>query len=50
MQQVGINAERCLAALVFGNLDLMLLGKFEQGFATLEVPFAPWSDHLDVRL
>ena len=50
MQQVGIDAERRLAALVLGDRDLVLLGELEQPGAAGQVPFAPRGDDLDVRL
>jgi hypothetical protein len=50
VQQVGVDRERRFAALVLGNRDLVLLGEIEQVGARLEVPLAPGSDHLDVRV
>ncbi len=50
VQQVGVDAERRLAALVLGDRDLVLLGEVEQRLAALEVPFAPGRDDLDVGL
>ena len=48
VQQVGVDRERRLAALVLGDRDLVLLGELDQVAARLEVPFAPGRDHLDV--
>ena len=50
VQQVGVDAERRLAALVLGDRDLVLLGEFQQPGAAGQVPFAPRRDDLDVRL
>ena len=50
MQEVGIDRERRLAALVLGDRDLVLLGEFDQPGARGEVPFAPRRDHLHVGL
>ena len=50
MEQVGIDAERGLAALVLRDLDLVRLGKGQQGLAGLKVPFAPRGDHVNIRL
>jgi hypothetical protein len=50
VQEVGVDRERRLAALVLGDRDLMLLGKLDQLGARGEFPFAPWRDHLDVGL
>ena len=50
MQQIGIHAERRLAALVPGDRDLVLLGEFQQFRPAGQVPFAPRRDDLDVRL
>ncbi len=50
VQEVGIDRERRLAALVAGDGDLVLLGIFDELGARGEVPFAPRCDHLDVRL
>ena len=50
VQQVGVDAERRLAALVLGDRDLVLFGEFEQLGTAGQVPFAPGSDHLHVRL
>ena len=49
VQQVGVDAERRLAALVLGDRDLVLLGEVEQGLAAREVPFAPGRDHAGCR-
>ena len=48
MQQVGVDAERRLAALVLGDLDLVLLGEVQQGLTALEVPLPPGRDHPDI--
>ena len=48
MQQIGVDRERRLAALVLGDRDLVLLGELDQVAARLEVPFPPGRDHLDV--
>jgi hypothetical protein len=48
VQQVGVDRERRLAALVLGDRDLVLLGEFDQVGARLEVPLAPRRDDLDV--
>ena len=48
VQQIGVDRERRLAALVLGDLDLMLLGELDQIAARLERPFPPGRDHLDV--
>ena len=48
MQQVGINAEWRLAALVLGDRDLVLLGEIQQFRAAGQIPFAPGGDDLDV--
>ena len=50
MQQVGVDAERRLAALVLGDGDLVLFGEVEQGLAALEIPLAPGGDDVDVGL
>jgi hypothetical protein len=50
VQEVGIDRERRLAALVLGDRDLMPLGEFDQPRARGEIPFAPRRDHLHVRL
>ncbi len=48
MQQVGVDRERRLAALVAGDRDLVPVGVIEQPGARAEVPFAPRRDHFDV--
>jgi hypothetical protein len=48
VQEVGVDRERRLAALVLGHLDLVLFGKGDQVGARREVPFAPWRDDADV--
>ena len=50
MQQIGVDRERRLAALVLGDRDLVLLGELDQVAARLELPFPPGRDHLDVRV
>ena len=50
VQQVGIDAERRLAALVLGDRDLVLLGELQQPGAAGQLPFAPRGDDLDVGL
>ena len=48
MQEVGVDRERRLAALVLGHRDLVLLGEVDQVGARLELPLAPRRDDLDV--
>ncbi len=48
MQQIGVDREGRLAALVLGHGDLVLLGEVDQIAARLELPFPPGRDHLDV--
>ena len=50
MQQVGIDRERRLAALVLGDRDLMLLGELDQPRARGEIPFAPGGNHGHIGL
>ncbi len=50
VQEVGVDRERGLAALVLGDRDLVLLGEVEQGFAAAVLPLAPGGDHADVGL
>ena len=50
MQQVGIDRERRVAALVLGDRDLVLLGEVDQLAARSQVPLAPRRDHVDVGL
>ena len=50
VQQVGVDREGRLAALVLGDGDLVLFGEVEQRGARGQVPFAPGRDHLDVGL
>ena len=50
MQQVGVLAERRLAALVPRHRDLVLLGIVDQAGPAGQVPFAPRGDDPDVRL
>ena len=48
VQEVGVDRERRLAALVAGDRDLVLVGVFEEPGARGQVPFAPRRDHRDV--
>ena len=48
MQQVGVDREGRLAALVLGHGDLMLLGELDEVGARYEVPFPPGRDDFDV--
>jgi hypothetical protein len=50
VQQVRVDREGRLAALVLADRDLMLLGKVEQLFAAGIGPFPPGRDDADVRL
>ena len=50
VQEVGVDRERRLAALVLGDRDLVLLGEGDQLLARAQVPFAPGRDHGDVGL
>ena len=50
VQEVGVDREGRLAALVLGHRDLVLLGEVDEVGARLEVPFAPRRDDLDVRV
>ena len=50
MQQVGVDRERRLAALVLGDRNLVLLGECDQRLARAQVPFAPRRDHGHVGL
>ena len=50
MQQVGVDRERRLAALVLRDRDLVLLGEGDQRLARTQVPFPPGRDHGDVGL
>ena len=49
VQEVGVDRERRLAALVAGDRDLVPLGVIDQPGARGQVPFAPRRDDLDVR-
>jgi hypothetical protein len=49
VQEVGVDRERRLAALVLGHGDLVLFGEVDQVGPALEVPFAPRRDDLDAR-
>ncbi len=48
VQEVGIDGEGRFPALVLGHLDLVLLGKFDEVGAALELPFPPGRHDLDV--
>jgi len=48
MQQVGVDRERGLAALVLGDRDLVLFGVVEEPGARGQIPLAPRCDDLDV--
>ena len=48
VEEVGVDREGRLAALVLGDQDLVLLGEVDQVGARLELPFAPGRDDLDV--
>ena len=50
VQEVGVDAERRLAALVLGDRNLVLLGEVQQGLAGAELPFAPGGDDANVGL
>ena len=50
VQEVRVDRERRLAALVLRNRDLVLFGEGDQRLAALEVPLPPGRDHPDVRL
>ena len=50
MQKIGIDREGRLAALVLGDLDLVLFGEIDEVGAALELPFAPGRDDLDVGI
>ena len=50
MQKVGINTKRRLAALVFGDWNLVLFGKINQLGTACQIPFAPGGDDFDVRV
>ncbi len=50
VQQVGIDRERRLAALVLRDGDLVLFGEFQQPRAAGQLPFAPRGDDFDVGL
>ncbi len=50
VQQIGIDRKRSFAALVFGNWDLVFLGKFDQFGPARQIPLAPRGDHLDIRV
>src|SRR5690606_9824409 len=48
VQQVGVDREGRIAALVLGDRNLVLLGEVQKIGARLEGPVAPGRDHLDV--
>ena len=50
MQEVGVDREGGLAALVLGDGDLVLLGELEEFGAGGEVPLAPGGDDADLRV
>ena len=50
MQEVGVDRERRLAALVLGDRDLVLLGERDELLARAQIPFAPGRDHGHVGL
>ena len=50
MQEIGIDREGRLAALVLRDRNLVLLGEFDQLRARQKVPFAPGRDHRDIGL
>ena len=50
VQQVGVDRERRLAALVLGDRDLVRLGEVEQPRARGQLPLAPRRDHPDRRV
>src|SRR5579885_1127320 len=50
VQEIGIDREGRLAALVPGDRDLVLFRELQQARARAEVPFTPGGDHLDVRV
>ena len=50
VQQVGVDRERRLAALVLGDRDLVLLGELDEVGARLELPCPPRRDDLDRRV
>src|SRR5205085_5956594 len=50
VEEVGVDRERRVAALVLGDRDLVFLGEVEQRLAAGELPLAPRGDNLDVGL
>ena len=50
VQEVGVDRERRLAALVLGDRDLVQLGERDELLARAQIPFAPGRDHGDVGL
>ena len=43
VQDVGVGGKGAVAALVLGDLDLVLLGPVDERGAAGQVPFAPWA-------
>ena len=50
MQEIGVDRERRLAALVLRDRDLVLLGKGDERLARAQLPFPPRRDHGHVGL
>src|SRR3974390_1352775 len=50
MQKIGVDGERCFAALVLRDRDLVGLGEFDQLRPAGEFPRAPLRDDLDIGL
>ena len=50
MQQIGVDRERRLAALVLGDRNLVRFGERDQLLARAQIPFAPRRDDGDVGL
>ncbi len=50
MQQIGVDGEGRLAALVLGDRDLILLGEGDERRAGGQIPFPPGRDHFYVGL
>ena len=50
MQQIGIDAEGCLAAFILWDGDLILFGIADQLGARPQIPFTPRRDHFNVWL
>src|SRR5690606_10394343 len=49
VQKVRVGRERAFAALVLGDRDLVLFSPGDQRGAAGQIPFAPWSNNLDIR-